>query len=93
MIITNYRAFSSFTKYPQVLINVPLTAKNNVSEHDLELLVSTHEKELTNGRIVLRISGTEPLVRVMVEDEQAACAQQVATMVATQCQKLLSLSR
>jgi phosphoglucosamine mutase len=93
MIITNNRAFSSFTKYPQVLINVPLTAKNNVSEHDLELLVSTHEKELTNGRIVLRISGTEPLVRVMVEDEQAACAQQVATMVATQCQKLLSLSR
>ncbi len=74
-------------KYPQVLINVeyqpgtdPLNAEN------VQSAVEEVEKALKNkGRVLLRKSGTEPLVRVMVEGRDAstvrAFAQQIAQEV------------
>jgi phosphoglucosamine mutase len=56
-------------KYPQLLINVKVTDKHKVTENEkVKEIISTVEQEMNgNGRILVRPSGTEPLVRVMAE--------------------------
>ncbi len=68
--------------YPQVLVNVPIREKVNLDEHTViqDAVQRAEEKLGTEGRILLRPSGTEPLVRVMVEgrvanDVEAICHQ------------------
>ncbi|MGN1280439.1 MAG: phosphoglucosamine mutase [Succinivibrio sp.] len=65
---------AGLTMYPQDLINVRLTAGLDVTTDDkVQSVVKEVEKELgENGRVLLRKSGTEPVVRVMVEGEDAA---------------------
>lgn len=68
------------TKCAQVLLNVPV--KNGakiVSDPQIENVVKQAEKRLADaGRVLLRPSGTEPLVRVMVEGEDPALIQTIA---------------
>ena len=74
-------------KFPQTLINVPLKAGSKPMESDaVKQAVTAVEQELGNaGRVLLRPSGTEPLIRVMVEGRDAAqvkrCAEQIAAAV------------
>jgi len=60
---------SGMQKYPQVMINVPINLQTDVISHkSVQSAVKTAEQELQeHGRILLRSSGTEPLIRVMVE--------------------------
>ncbi|KOO40394.1 phosphoglucosamine mutase [Priestia koreensis] len=56
-------------KYPQLLINVKVTDKHHVTENEkVKAVIEEVEAEMAgNGRVLVRPSGTEPLVRVMVE--------------------------
>ena len=71
-------------RFPQVLINVKNVAKESLaSSTAIADAVKAAEIELgSNGRVLLRASGTEPLVRVMVEAQSDAVAQSVATKLA-----------
>ena len=71
-------------RFPQVLINVKNVAKERLaSSTAITDAVKAAEAELgSNGRVLLRASGTEPLVRVMVEAHSDAVAQSVATKLA-----------
>jgi phosphoglucosamine mutase len=62
-------AASSMTRLPQIMINVPVRDRTRLeAAAAVWKEVSAVEAELgTNGRVVLRPSGTEPTVRVMVE--------------------------
>lgn len=66
--------------YPQVLINVPEVDKTRVNtDETLQQAIRQAEIALAgNGRILLRASGTEPVVRVMVEAETETIAQNLA---------------
>jgi phosphoglucosamine mutase len=79
--------------YPQVLINVSGVDKSKVnSEPDLQALVSQAEAELGgNGRVLLRASGTEALVRVMVEAREMGDAQGWAERIAVLVEQKLKL--
>ncbi len=60
------------TKYPQLIVNVKI-AKNKevVEDSKIKKAVAAAEKKLKGaGRVLLRASGTEPLIRVMVEGEK-----------------------
>jgi phosphoglucosamine mutase len=83
------------TVYPQVLINVGNVDKSKVeSDAELKKAVSEAEAELgENGRVLLRASGTEPLVRVMVEAKDAGSAQSWAERIARVVEKQLKLSK
>ncbi len=72
------------TRFPQVLINVRVGDKAAVaSSPDVLAAVDRAEAELgDSGRVLLRPSGTEPLVRVMVEASTSADAQDIAERVA-----------
>ncbi|WP_351226517.1 phosphoglucosamine mutase [Streptomyces sp. NPDC002133] len=71
-------------RLPQVLINVPDVDKSRVAtSDDLAAAVTDAERELgSTGRVLLRPSGTEPLVRVMVEAADIDQAQAVAGRLA-----------
>ena len=65
-----------FTRYPQELINVRVSDKEAVKTNEaVQSAVKSAEEAMgETGRVLLRPSGTEPLVRVMVEaasDEDA----------------------
>ena len=75
---------SKMQKYPQVLINVKdvkrekLAASNKISDY-----IAEQEKNLGgNGRILVRASGTESLIRVMVEAKEMQTAQKIAESIA-----------
>lgn len=76
-------------KYPQTLINVPTRQKINLQESTpIQAAVRDVEQKLgIRGRVLLRASGTEPLIRVMVEGEDTAetkaLAEQIAEAVRT----------
>ena len=70
--------------FPQLLVNVPVTDKDKVLSHpDIKAIEQKISQELGNkGRLLLRPSGTEPLIRVMVEAESDdKCRQYVDTVV------------
>lgn len=77
----------ALTLYPQQLINVPLVKGFPWKDHPLILATLVDvERELDgHGRVLLRASGTEPLLRVMVEgrnaDQVASCAERLAGAV------------
>lgn len=81
---------SAVKLFPQVLINVRFAGGENPLENDAVKSVAAEvEKRLEGkGRILLRKSGTEPLIRVMVECQDAELAQQCAEEIAEAVKKI-----
>ena len=82
------------TKLPQVLINVRIkTAAKPMLEHaEVQAEVAAVERELgARGRVLLRASGTEPLIRVMVEADEPALTQRMADRIADRVRQLAQL--
>jgi phosphoglucosamine mutase len=84
---------SVMTVYPQVMINVKDVDKDAVSDHDgVQGAVKAIEAQLgASGRVLLRKSGTEPLVRVMVEAADAETAHAHAESLADVVRQHLAL--
>ncbi len=76
----------SFTLYPQVLINVRLagdSARKVMAATGVQQAVTAAERALGNtGRVLLRASGTEPVIRVMVEGKSKSRVNQLANSIA-----------
>jgi phosphoglucosamine mutase len=71
------------TLLPQVLVNVKLAGKPNLAAPGIQAAIEAAEKDLAGrGRVLLRPSGTEPVVRVMVEGEDRSHVQQLADGIA-----------
>lgn len=80
-------------RLPQVLVNVPGVDKDRTDDPELLAAVAAEEAELgAEGRVLLRASGTEPLVRVMVEAPTQERAQAVADRLADVVRARLSLA-
>ena len=79
--------------YPQVLINVPGVDRSRVdTDEAVQQAVREAQAELNGtGRVLLRASGTEPLVRVMVEAADAGSAQSWADRIARVVEKQLAV--
>ena len=70
-------------KFPQILINVADVDKAKIDNSELVAAVKKAENDLgEKGRVLLRSSGTEPLIRVMVEAETMKQAQDIAQLLA-----------
>jgi phosphoglucosamine mutase len=72
------------TKFPQVMINVKIKDKNLFANNaQITAAVKDAEQQLAGkGRVLLRASGTEPLVRVMVEGQDDTLVNQLAKSLA-----------
>ena len=70
-------------KYPQTLVNVRVAGKPDLESAPVRASVQAVEQQLGDrGRVVLRASGTEPVVRVMVEGEDATEIETLAGQIA-----------
>jgi phosphoglucosamine mutase len=79
-----YDLKKEMTKYPQVLINIKTDGKLDLENHEnLNQVISVVKGELADkGRVLIRESGTEPLVRIMVESIDLDLANKSANQLA-----------
>ena len=86
---TLYELKQVMTKYPQTLINVRIKEKIDLGANvAIQKAVKDAETQMgTRGRVLLRASGTEPLIRVMVEAEDESETKQLAEMIAAAVEK------
>ncbi|MCG6864029.1 MAG: phosphoglucosamine mutase [Thiogranum sp.] len=72
------------SKFPQIMINVPLAERVDVTGNTVVLQAVKDAETVMNGkgRVLLRPSGTEPLIRVMVEGENESLVRQQAEHLA-----------
>lgn len=77
---------SGMKKYPQVMVNVRIgkaNARQLVADREVKQAVEQARQELKeSGRVVLRPSGTEPLVRVMIEGQDADQVNKLTNQIA-----------
>lgn len=79
-------------RLPQTLVNVRGVDKGRVDDVVLQQAVRAAERKLgSKGRVILRASGTEPLVRVMVEAANQADADEVANNLADVVKERINL--
>lgn len=90
VLIADNIEMTTFTKYPQVIINVPVTRKPTLDSEPLASLIAASDAQIKQGRIIVRYSGTEPLLRIMIEEEHFEQAQAIGSQLAQQLKKELS---
>ena len=74
---------TAMTKFPQVMINVPANSAKVMKNNAVQSAVRDVDAVLGDkGRVLLRPSGTEPLIRVMVEGEDAPQVKRLAVQLA-----------
>ena len=80
-----------FEKYPQILINVRVRKKRDYSKiAEIQKEIEAASKKLgERGRVVIRYSGTEPLVRIMLEGEKETEIKEYAEAIAARFQERL----
>jgi len=80
-------------KYPQKLVNIKVSDKHKVTENEaVKAVIDEVEKEMNgNGRILVRPSGTEPLVRVMVEAPTSELCDQYVHKIADVVKKEMGI--
>ena len=82
---------SGMQKFPQILVNVK-TAKKMTPEAEVSIqkaVKGVEDKLGAKGRVLLRASGTEPLIRVMVEGEDATVVENYAQQLAEDVKKAI----
>jgi len=82
---TLYELKAGMKKYPQRMINVPVSGKVELNSTPVvqDAVKSAEQRLAGRGRVLLRPSGTEPLVRVMVEGEDAQQVSEEADQLAS----------
>jgi phosphoglucosamine mutase len=83
------RATADLTMYPQILINIKVKERFDFASHrGIQQAVADAERDLAGqGRVLLRASGTEPLIRVMVEGDAETTVRQSAESIADAVRK------
>lgn len=72
-----------FEPLPQILKNIPFTGKDPLAEKNVQSAIKKAEDTLGNtGRVFIRKSGTEPLIRIMLEGENDDLIEQLADDIA-----------
>jgi phosphoglucosamine mutase len=88
--LSNNWGMQTFSKFPQVLINIPINQKTDLASPHLANIIRIHEDLLPHGRLLVRYSGTEAVLRILVEDANSYMAQSIGKQLSEQLAKQLS---
>lgn len=88
--ITNNWDLETFQKFPQFSKNIPVKEKKNLEQEPIAPLIHASKTQLPNGRLVVRYSGTESLLRIMAEGEHAQETENVVLQLSEQLYRLLN---
>ena len=89
LITTDNWDMESFEPYPQVLLNISVVRRPVLMDKPFVDYIAAAEQQIGNGRLVVRFSGTEPLLRIMVEASHYDLAHSVAHDLAAKITPLL----
>ncbi len=90
---TLHELASEMRVYPQVLVNVKTPRKEVLEHPDIKRAVAQAEQNLTGiGRLLIRPSGTEPLIRVMVEGDDQQHIEELAADLADRIRQAASVA-
>ncbi len=89
MLHTENNDLETFVQYPQIIINLPVHQKRNLNDPAIATIIADHENQLENGRLVIRYSGTENVLRIMVEDREQTKVNQISASIAHNLQTAL----
>lgn len=90
ILITGNWHMQTFAKFPQIMINVPISYKKELTDPHIVDLIATYEAQLSPGRLIVRYSGTEPKLRIMAEHEDEYKTRHLVTQLAEKLHKLLT---
>ncbi|MGE0206276.1 MAG: phosphoglucosamine mutase [Candidatus Babeliales bacterium] len=80
----------TFTKFPQIHTTIPILYKKDLNKPPFFEIITKSEELLGQGRLVIRYSGTEPVLRIMVEDNDCDNAQYICSSLSKQLQEQLN---
>ena len=80
---------TSFSKFPQVTVNVPIKRKKDLTHSPLSDYIILGKEQLGSGRLLVRYSGTEPIVRIMAEGKDLPLTTEIAQALAGKLQSEL----
>jgi len=86
---TDSWGMDTFERYPQVMINVPVAVRRDLETAPLKNIIMHAQEHLSAGRILVRYSGTENVLRVMVETASSQEAHAVCQQLAQQISQAL----
>jgi phosphoglucosamine mutase len=75
---------ATFQHYPQVLVNIPVRKRMELNQAPITDILTKSQKDYPSTRFVIRYSGTESLLRILVESEEKNQAEFLATKLANQ---------
>ena len=73
---------ANYSKFPQININIPVKNKDLVNDSEIKSFIKEIESDMTVGRVLVRPSGTENIIRVMVEASVENVAKKFAEDIA-----------
>lgn len=82
---------TTFTKFSQYSVTIPVSVKRNLLEEPLRSIIEHHKQEIAKngGRLIVRYSGTESILRVMVEGQDATKIRTLGAVLSEQLQVVL----
>ena len=79
----------SFKRYPQIHFTLSVSTKKDLTTGTLARIITCHERQLVNGRLIVRYSGTENVLRLMLEDTNEEHARQIGLSLKEQLHSYL----
>lgn len=89
LLLTKNYTFTTFAKYPQALTNIRIQQKKDLTLSPCKEVINAAEQEVLDGRVLVRYSGTENVLRVMVEAPEEILARTLCTRLTQQLDTLL----
>ena len=85
------KIFGIYDQYPQVKINIPINKSlNDNLKNKLKKIVKKNESQYSNLRFLVRESGTEPLIRILVEGKKQDLVTKASKQINIQVKKILN---
>lgn len=79
----------SFEHVAQLMINIPVQEKRDLVQPDIAAIIAAHTHQLDNGTLIVRYSGTENLLRVMIQHKDANHAKMVGESLVQDLKQVL----
>lgn len=79
----------TFKKFPQIHTTIRTNNKKDLNQLPFSEIIETSKAQLHQGRLVIRYSGTEPVLRIMVEDDDCENAQTICSILSKKLQEKL----
>ncbi len=86
-ILLNNFSINQITKYPQASINIPYIQKVSLQSAKMKLILTKAQQ--SGARVIIRYSGTQPVLRIMVEAKTQELAQTTLHEIATKCKIII----